>query len=145
MSQIGGQWYSDTSPFSIPCTNIRQAYRGKCSSLLFHRVNDKVKNRFIPSAPEPTYNNLDPAWLRSASKVSAAPPPPPPTLPPPQTAPRTHFYPPHAQRTFYSSPTSNQDVDAFSEEFDLRMRFSSGSQLRQQHQQNPGVNFDNIL
>ncbi len=22
-SQTGGQWYSDTSPFSIPCTNIQ--------------------------------------------------------------------------------------------------------------------------
>jgi hypothetical protein len=21
-SQTGGQWYSDTSPFSIPCTNV---------------------------------------------------------------------------------------------------------------------------
>ena len=79
---------------------------------------------------EPTYNNLDPAWLRSASKVSTGPPAPP--LPPPQAAPRSHFYPPHAQRTYYSSPTSNPDVDAFSEEFDLRMRFSSGSQMRPQ-------------
>ncbi len=23
--QTGGQWYSDTSPFSIPCSNHRQA------------------------------------------------------------------------------------------------------------------------
>ncbi len=23
-SQTGGQWYSDTSPFSIPCLNIQQ-------------------------------------------------------------------------------------------------------------------------
>ena len=69
--------------------------------------------------------------------MSTAPPPiPPPALPPPQAAPRTHYYPPHAQRTYYS-PSSTQDVDAFSEEFDLRMRFGSGSQVR--HQTNSGM------
>jgi hypothetical protein len=25
-SQTGGQWYSDTSPFSIPCTSYRQHF-----------------------------------------------------------------------------------------------------------------------
>jgi hypothetical protein len=87
---------------------------------------------------EPTYNNLDPAWLRSVSKVSATGPP---ALPPPQVAPRSQFYPPHAQRTnfFQQQAAANQDVDAFSEEFDLRMRFGSGSQQQGRHGTNPGM------
>ncbi len=42
-SHKGGQWYSDTSPFSIPCSNIRLKKRFKRSNLFALSVTKKKK------------------------------------------------------------------------------------------------------
>jgi hypothetical protein len=46
-SLTGGQWYSDTSPFSIPCPDIwlsqKKVAGNKRPSLLCHSVSDEGK------------------------------------------------------------------------------------------------------
>ena len=67
---------------------------------------------------EPAYNNLDPAWLRS---VAATRPSQPPVPAPRQSLQRRPSSPQQHQQQHPSD-----DVDAFSEEFDIRMRFGGG-------------------
>ncbi len=73
---------------------------------------------------EPTYNNLDPVWLRSLHGYQ------------PRSAATEHRVPlPHEQHQAanYSQPSptleSTQDVDAFSQEFDVQMRLSHGERV----------------
>ena len=84
---------------------------------------------------EPTYNNLDPLWLRDHHSAGSAnyanysnqqpfPPVPAPRQslqhrPPPQQPPLSS-----SSRPLHSS--SAADIDAFSQEFDLRMKFDGG-------------------
>jgi hypothetical protein len=84
---------------------------------------------------EPTYNNLDPMWLRSMQNHSSSrihqqrsssnhpqqPPPASTTQFPPVPAPRQSQHREHPPPPPQS--TSAADIDAFSQEFDLRMRF----------------------
>ena len=108
---------------------------------------------------EPTYNNLDARWLQSLERVQApsipqqhiyhgtkGPPLPPPYANMPQQvhiAPRPVAppVPPHQYHYRQAMPTISsqqhvshahgkaQDVDAFSEEFDLRMRIGRGTTM----------------
>ena len=110
---------------------------------------------------EPTYNNLDPVWLRSLHGFQPSDAPTPHAQhqqhhrqapPPPQH--QHHPHHPHQQQphpAYYSQPSPGADsvgggrgdVDAFSQEFDVKMRLShhrerggppsSAEQTRHQH------------
>jgi hypothetical protein len=46
-SQTGGQWYSDTSPFSIPCFDISQAGGAKSEIFLLSKRSSLLLKTFI--------------------------------------------------------------------------------------------------
>ncbi len=64
-SQTGGQWFSDTSPFSIHCSNIRleRPARDKHSSLLRTFINYGCKKSFC---------NLD-TWVNACLSTDEHP------------------------------------------------------------------------
>ena len=118
----------------------------KASSISGNGDNEAgvVRGGYLTNA-EPTYNNLDPSWLRSIHTSGHGAEPPPLPVEPPPPLPRTS-----------PGQVSTPDIDAFSEEFDLRMRMShnnrpggnnsstmprpashqpSSSSIQQQHQQ----------
>ncbi len=87
---------------------------------------------------EPTYNNLDPVWMAQLRKVhhqqSSQKPPEPPSRTSstsastrPLPAPRSQSQQPPSSSSKTLSQQQQHDIDAFSEEFDLRMRVGGNS------------------
>ena len=98
-------------------------------------VDGDGEERFLS---EPTYNNLDPPWLRdhhsagSANYANYSNQPFPPVPAPRQSLPHRPSHqqqPPPLSSSSSSRPlhsSSAADIDAFSQEFDLRMKFDGG-------------------
>ena len=85
---------------------------------------------------EPTYNNLDPLWLRSHHSAGSAncatyanqqQHPFPPVPAPRQSLQQRPSPPPASSSTRPLHSSSAADIDAFSQEFDLRMKFDKNS------------------
>ena len=94
-------------------------------------VDGDGEERFLS---EPTYNNLDPMWLRDHHSAGSANYANYSNQPfPPVPAPRQSLHHRGSQQQQPSRPlhsSSAADIDAFSQEFDLRMKFDGGKSKR---------------